>query len=307
MIGPAWVAGTTRARLLSTRRLGRANARRLAGRRSIDDAIAELARTPYGREVRPGRSQAEAEWGVSQVTLWHLRVLAGWLPPSGAEMVRLLAGYWEIANVEDHLARLEGRSSSRPYELGTLATAWRRLAAARSRQGLRSALAGSTWGDPGGDDPPTLLCGMRLAWGVRVAQEIPAAEDWAAAWLLLVVARDLFASDDGVVRRVRPRLGPLGWDWPSASSLSDLARMSPRTASWVLEDIHEVPELWRAEARWWSRLESDGHAMMSQPRPGPKVVLGAIALLGTDAWRTKGALQIAARGGRPIEAFDALG
>jgi hypothetical protein len=306
-MGAAWVAGSTRARLLASRRLGRANARSVASAHSVEEAIDTLARTPYGREVHAGCTHEQAERGISQVALWHLRILAGWLPATGADTLRLLAGYWEIANVEDLLGRVAGGPGHAPYALGSLATAWPRLATARTGPDLRSILARSAWGDPGAEDAAAILTWMRLAWGMRLAQEVPEAAELAAGWLGLVIARDLFTGDGGTVARLAPRLAPVGWAWPGATSIPDLARRIAASARWVIDDISGPSELWRAEARWWTRLEADGHELVRRPRPGREVVVGAAALLAADAWRTTAALQVAARGGHPLEAYDALG
>src|SRR5215472_379416 len=96
----AWVAGSVRASLLVSRRVGRAEARTLAGRGSLQDALRELAGSPYGREVEGARSLEEAQRAVAATLLWNLRVLAGWLPPAGGELLRALAAWYEIANVQ---------------------------------------------------------------------------------------------------------------------------------------------------------------------------------------------------------------
>ena len=112
---------------------------------------------------------------------------------------------------------------------------------------------------------------------------------------------------EGTAGRIARRLAPLGSEWPAATSLPDLARRVPSGARWVLDDVSEPSDLWRAEAGWWVRLESDGHDLLRQARPGRGVVVGAVALLAADAWRTTAALQVAARGERAVEAYDALG
>ncbi|MGY4969841.1 hypothetical protein ACWGCC_11540 [Streptomyces nigrescens] len=40
---------------------------------------------------------------------------------------------------------------------------------------------------------------------------------------------------------------------------------------------------------------------------GSAPVMGAVAVLSVDAWRVHGALELAARGGRPTEVFAAPG
>ena len=171
--GAGWVAGTVRARSLARRRLGAGAARRLATSSSLDDAVATLAATPYGHGVRVGQDLAAAERGLVETLLWHLRVLGGWLPRDGAAMLRLLAGWFEIANVEELLQRMAGRPAGEPLALGALATAWPRCAQARSPAELRATLATSPWGDPGGETLRDVQLGMRLSWAERLAAASP--------------------------------------------------------------------------------------------------------------------------------------
>ena len=65
-------------------------------------------------------------------------------------------------------------------------------------------------------------------------------------------------------------------------------------------------DLWRAETRWWARFERDGHALLSGARFGLGPALGAVAVLTGDARRVRAAIELASRGGRPLEDFDAL-
>jgi len=81
----------------------------------------------------------------------------------------------------------------------------------------------------------------------------------------------------------------------------------PARARWALEGATDPDELWRGEARWWSRVERDGFALLGERSGfGSAPVLGAVAVLAVDAWRVRAALELAARGGRPLEVFDAL-
>ena len=75
----AWVAGSVRARAMARRRYGAAAARSLAAGPSLADALNTLSDTPYGRDVHPGQSLAEAQHALGDTVLWHLRVLAGWM------------------------------------------------------------------------------------------------------------------------------------------------------------------------------------------------------------------------------------
>lgn len=79
-----------------------------------------------------------------------------------------------------------------------------------------------------------------------------------------------------------------------------------RRPHWVLAEIEEPGALWQAEAHWWRTVQVDGAEMLHNGRCGPRVVVGAVAVLSVDAWRVRAALGSAARGGRPWEVFDAL-
>ncbi len=105
---PGWVAGSVRARLLADRRLAGAGARSVAAAGDVSSAVAVVAASPYGRDVHGGMGLVDAERGVRATALWHLRVLAGWLPPGGSDVVRVLAGGHEIANIEAHVDELAG-------------------------------------------------------------------------------------------------------------------------------------------------------------------------------------------------------
>lgn len=306
-----WVAGSVRARALAQRRLGAGAARTLAASSSLEVALAALAGTPYRQKVRPGQRLAAAQRAVAATLLWHLRVLAGWLPREGADMLRLLAGWFEIANVDELLHRLAGGEAEEPFRLGALATAWPRLAPARSTAELRQTLVASPWGDPGAATPRAVQVGMRLSWLARVGDDVERSAPWAAGKAALLVARERFAAGRDLPAatpaRARALLGPGAL---AAASLAELARRLPARARWALEGVTDPDELWRAEARWWSRVERDGFALLGEGSGaglGPAPVLGAVAVLAADAWRVRAALELAARGGQPLEVFDALG
>jgi hypothetical protein len=305
-LGPAWVAGTTRARSLARRRLGGGAARKLAASASLDDATAALAVTPYRHGVRAGQDLAGAQRAVTVTLLWHLRVLAGWLPRAGERMLRLLAGWFEIANVDDLLQRMAGGHAEEPLPLGALATAWPRCARARSPAELRATLATSPWGDPGGETAREVQLGMRLAWAARLSR-LDRAAPWAAGSAVLLVARERFAAGRDLPAPLRGRAARLlGRDALAATSLGDLGRRLPDRARWTLEGVEDPGDLWRAEAGWWSRVERDGFELLDTAGFGAAPVLGAVAVLVADAQRVRAALELAARGGVPLEAFDAL-
>ncbi|GAB2862063.1 hypothetical protein [Lentzea nigeriaca] len=295
----AWVAGGVRAQALLRRRSGALGAREVAGCVSLADAQRLLDTGPYQRYVRVGQSLEQTEHAVAATLLWHLRVLAGWQPRAGAELVRLLAGWFEVANVLEHVRSLAGESSGELYRLGTLATAWPRLAATTSLVGLRHALAASPWGDPGAHDPWRIACGVQLGWAARVAGGVPQAAAWAAGAAALLVARVRF-----LLGRPVPDSALLGPESPG--DLTAFAGALPGEAAWALADVRDPADLWRAEERWWTRVENDAHTLLRGPGFGPEPVVGCVALLALDARRVRAALELAARGGRPVEVFDAL-
>jgi hypothetical protein len=288
------------------RRLGRRDVAALARCTSLEAALEALAPTAYGREVRPGQHLARAERAVTATWLWNVRVLAGWAPRSGVPLLRPLVAPLEVANTLDHLQRLAGRPAPEPYRLGGLATAWGRLAATTSAAQLRSVLAASPWGDPGDDDPRTVGLAMRAALADRVLSQVPPAAGWASGGLALVVA-------GLVVQRAEP---PSGFRVPAArvlgraplasADLPALRRALPRSAAWTLAGVDSAADLWRAEAGWWARVEHDARSLAARPTPGPEPVVGAVALLAVDAWRVRAALEQSARGGAPLEGFDAV-
>lgn len=306
-MGMSWVAGSVRGRSLTRRRLGRDGARAVAASPSLEVAVQQLVRSPYVHDVRVGQSLAQAQRGVAATALWHVRVLAGWLPRGGVDVARTLAGPWEIANVSFILASMQGAPLATSHELGALATISRRLGGASTPGQVRRSLVVSPWGDPGSDVPSEILSWMRLRWAERVAAAVPGAFDWAAGYLAMMVARDLFVAGRRPGRRGWPT-SPLGTGWERAGSIPDLAGRVPPSARWSLAGIEDGAGLWSAEARWWSTVERVALERHARFRPGsPEDVVASVALLGVDAWRSRAALEVASRGGQPIEAFDALG
>ncbi len=306
---PGWVAGSVRARNMLARRIGREQARRLAVAGSLDDALAELSASAYGRFVQPGMDLARAQRGIAETALWHVRVLAGWSPPGAIEAIRALAAWFELANIEDHLVYLAGGEAPTPFVLGGLATAWERVAETRTPSEARAALAGSPWGDPGADDLAGVLLGLRLAWARRLLDSLDDVGPWVQGAVALLVARELFlagrAPDELLARRPRD----IGTAWAQAGSLRALRDALPAEAAWVLDGVEEPADLWSAEVAWWRRVELDAEALAHAPLMGEQWVVGTIVLLGVDAWRAAGALESAARGGTAdaLEVFDRIG
>lgn len=301
----SWVAGSARARALTGRRLGRRAARDLAASASLDQALGRLAASPYGRDVRPGQSLVDAQHAVWSTALWHARVIAGWLPRGGAEMLRVMAGPWEIADCALLLAGEREAAGRPPFELAALGTAWSRLRDADSPAQVRLALAASSWGDPGTTTASELLAWLRMRWAERL-MGVPGAAAWGQGMLAILLARELFLAGRRPAGRRWP-VARLGRAWQEARSVVDLAARLPVGARWALESVDDPSDLWAAEAAWWLRVERDAWTMRSAFRPGQRQdVVAAVALLMVDAWRVAAALELAAQGGRPLEAFDAV-
>ncbi|GAA2154611.1 hypothetical protein GCM10009844_40680 [Nocardioides koreensis] len=303
----AWVAGSVRARSMTRRRVGRAEVRRLAAEPSLDAALALLTGTSYGHDVRPGMTLARAQRAAYEALVWNVRVLGGWVPRAGADLLRVLLAPFEIADVTEHLRRLRGEDVPAPYVLGSLATSWPRLAAAGDTGGLRRALATSPWGDPGGESPDEIVWAMRLSLADRAIAVAPPAAPWAAGAVALLLARGLALEHPALTAGARLSaarvVGPAA---AAATTLPDLAASLSRAASWPLTGVTEGRDLWRAECGWWGRVESDAFALTRSPRAGPSVVLGAVALMAVDAWRVRAALEVAARADASPEALDAV-
>jgi hypothetical protein len=302
-----WVAGSVRAKALVRRRLGAGTARRLAACGSLGDALQLLAATPYGANIRRGQALAAAQHEVAGTLLWDLRVLAGWLPRDGVRLLRTLGAWFELANVDELLQSIAGRPAGAEFRLGALATAWPRLRQAASTGELRAALAASAWRDPGHQTAQAVRLAMRARWAERVAELGDPARTWAAGAAALLVAGERFA----VGRAVDPAVmgGALRLLGPSAAraaTIDELAGSLPPAARWVLAGITSSAGLWRAEAALVSRVEQDGLRLLRAPGLGPGVVLGAVAVMACDAWRTRAALGLAARGGAPLEVYDEL-
>ncbi|GAA3248067.1 hypothetical protein [Nonomuraea helvata] len=271
-------------------------ARRIAECGSVGEAVALLKDTPYGHDVRRGQSLAEAQWAVLATLLWHLRVLAGWLPREGGQMVRVLARWFELANADELMYRFAGGEAEPEFTLGSLGTAWPRLRLCGSLPELRAALAASPWGDPGGAGRREIQLGMRLAWAERVVAAIPQARSWALGATALLLARARLGEGDGLADKARARCRVLlGGGALDASSPGEMVERLPAAARWVLHEIEDPGELWRAEERWWQRVEDDGRDLLTGAGFSAGPVLGAVVVLAADAQRVRAALELAAR------------
>jgi hypothetical protein len=292
---------------MAKRRVGLAEARRLAAAPSFDAALAELVATPYGHDVRIDHTLAQAQHAVAATLLWDVRVLAGWLPRDGADRLRVLASWFEIANVDELQRSTAGQAGPPLFALGSLGTAWHRLRSARSPAEVRRVLATSWWGDPGAEAPAAVGLGMRMAWAERVAAAVPPAAPWAAGAAALVLARELLvvgrALPAGAAASARRLLGSAALD---AASFPELVAALAGRARWAVSGVDRAEALWRAEARWWARVEADAFTLLHRPRFGLAPVVGAVAAAAVDAWRVRAALESAARGAGRSEVFDVV-
>jgi hypothetical protein len=307
-VSGAWISGSVRARLVvAERRLGREGARELAESPALRDALVVLGRSPYRREISLELSLEEAQRALAAKTLLDLRLLAGWLPQDALGLLRTLAAWFELANIEERIAYLGGAPGRRPFELGSLASAWPKASEAQSLEELRRALAPSGWGDPGGETPAELGLGLRLAWARRVADTAPGTRHWAAGGVALLVAQFLFVAGVPVEALPLPHVRLLGGAWQDAGTYARFVEALPPEAAWALVGTETPAELWRAETSWWRRVEDDADALLHRPLGDPEVVVGAAALLAADAHRASAALAASVRRELPgvEEAFDA--
>ena len=302
----SWVAGGVRSIALSKRTIGRAGIRAIAGSGSWDEALARLAASPYSRAIRPGQSLAAAQRAVAAALLWNLRVLAGWLPPAGVSMLRIVAGWFEVANIEARLQNTDGETAPPPFDLGALATYWRRLAATATRRDMQELLATTPWRIPADSSHRDVGLMLRAALLDRAVSGLAGADAWTAGAAALLVAADLVEGHDlpDGARRAIARI--IGEEAARARTLPTLQQQLPRHARWVFDDVETPERLWLAEAGWWTRIERDGYSLLGHAGFGPQTVLGACAVMAADAWRVRGALEIAARSGRGRREFDAL-
>jgi hypothetical protein len=309
------VAGSVRARVLAGQRIGADGAKRLAACNSLAQALAVLDETAY--RIAPGllppglsdpqQRLAAVQRAIGEAVLWDLRVLAGWLPQEGTPLMRVLAGWFEIANVSELLRALRADGSREYFELGALATAWPQLRLSHNVADVRRALARSAWKDPGGDWPAAVEVGLRARWAQRVAAVGEPARTWAAAAVALLVAGERFdphRPDNPVLGSTASAL--LGRSSLATSTVAELAAALPDALSWVFDAGTSASDLWRNEMAWWSRLERDGLSLLARPGFDQKAVIGATAVLAADARRVWSALEIAARGGGSAGVFDVV-
>jgi len=304
-VSASWVAAAVRARGLLDRRLGPDRIRDLGAESSLDEAVTSLADSAYGRYVHRGMTLEDAERAVDKTVLWHMRILAGWGPALSATSLRLLAGGFEIQNIEDLLLRFAGTPIAPPFELGALALSWTRLASASSAAELRQRLAESSWGDPGAEDLGTVRFGLRLVWASQVADRFPVLQRLAVGAARLAVSRAGAAGIDLDGRALRIARALIGSDLSNSGTNSRSAREEP-SANARMHGPASSDRLWEVEAEWWSEAESIASTLAASANPSRSTVVGVVLLLAADAWRVRSALEAVAGRSRVTEAIDAL-
>jgi hypothetical protein len=305
-VSAGWVAGSVRARALARRQLGASVARQVAACGSLREALGVLVGTAYAGVSEQAQGLAAVQHAINARVLWNWRVLAGWLPRGGLSLMRPLAGWFEIANIDELIEELDGRPSGERFELGALATAWPQLRGSASLGELRAALAASAWQDPGGDSGREIRVGVRARWAQRVAALGRPAPVWGAGAVAVLVAGERFAAGRALNPAMQGVARSLLGAAADAGTYADLRDRLPARLAWVLEPAPSPGDLWRAEAAWYARVERDGFGLLRSSASDWHPVLGAAAVLATDGRRAGAALELAARGGTPLEAYDAL-
>lgn len=291
-----WVAASVRARGMAQSRVGRGGCDRVAASQDFDTAVALLAGSVYGGRLAGVTTLGEAQRAVNTTILWRLRVLAGWMPASGTQLLTAAAAGFEVDNIVALAQRLHGRKDANaPYDLGALATAWPTVRTATSLADLWTALRESRWGDVGAlADPDPLADILTAAWLQRLMVAAPPVQPWAMTAFVLIAARTLFVDHAEPAARfaqiVRPSIAEA---WRSTHDLTTFSAALPRSARAVIGDNQSPAQLWRAEMRLVTRVEDDGARLLRSSLPGADVILGAVALLAVDAWRVRAALASA--------------
>ena len=320
----AWVSADVRAIAMSHRTVGRAGAANIAACSNLAAALTQLQSSPYARDIRPSHDLADAQRAVASTFLWNVRVLAGWVPAEGVGILRVAMAWFEILNLETRLrpgnpavgrpvstvgrpVSAVGRpvSAATPFELGTLASTPGGAESVDSDNVLER-LRTTWWGQPSNTSLWAIGLSMRSRLLDRAGSAIPGASTWAAGAAALIVAREQLIAGNQLPADVRHNLAhSLGQPALEAQSVDELRERLPRRASWVLDDVRTPEDMWRAESGWWARVEADGRELLRGATFGPEPVVGAVAVMGADAWRVRAALHAAALGGAR-EAFDAL-
>lgn len=302
-----WVAAASRGRSLTKRIVGPGGQRSLALAETWPNAVEELATTVYGTELPPNADRAAAQLAAANSTAWQLRVLAGWIPPSGRNLVRVAAAPLEILNVEQHLRQLSGADPQPPISLGSLASAWPRVEQCATPEAVRDALSVSVWFDPGGTTPGDISLGMRTAWVRRTVRHVPAATSWAVGYLAVLTARELFSFERNIAITTGRHIDHLlGRDWRKATTFAEFRDRLDSAAAWPLAGIESADQLWRGEVAVRRRVATDAARLTTRNRFDQEAIVGIVGLLLTDLYGVRAALETAGRGTYAVEVFDAV-
>jgi hypothetical protein len=279
-----WIAGDVRARgLAAAEAIDVASS--VAETPGLEPAVAVLGQTRWIRDTGSATSVETAERAVFETLIWQLRVLAGWLPSEGVEVVRSCVAWFEIRNIEDRLAYFAGASAAPPYELGRLGLISKSLGGTSNAEDIRRLMVASAWGDPGGEDAYAIRMWLRHRWHRRARDASPELRIWADAAAWLFALRERFAGRAGAdLIASKPPSLPSAWRWVTA-------------ATWSPGDM------WRAEERWWAQVRQEGLQLLHERVGGRGPALGAITTLAASARRIATALEIAAGvGGGELDA-----
>ncbi|OIQ84398.1 hypothetical protein GALL_337750 [mine drainage metagenome] len=303
-----WVAATVRARALAQRRAGSGASAVIARADTLRDGMDLLVGTAYEPQMADATDLAAVERTTDATVLWQLRVLAGWLPATASRLCRAAAGAFERDNITALAAQLgDGRSAPEAFELGALGTAWSSLRTSASTAELAAGLARSPWGAVSNDDAAALRDVLTVVWLRRLSDTAAAARPWALAGAALVASRTVLVDQVEPSPRLRRLLRPLiGSAWERATDLDAMRAALPRATGALLAGIAAPTDLWQAEARAMTAVETDAFRLVRSALPGPDAVLGALAVLATDAWRVRAALASAALGSGHSEVLDAV-
>ena len=242
---------------------------------------------------------ADAQRALLSTVLLELRLIAGWLPSDALGLIRTLAGWYELVNLEDRIAYLGGAPLRPPFELGSLDVAWSAASGAQSLGELRSALARSSWAIPEARRRPSSVSGSD--WPGR-AESPPASRRRRAGQRERPRCSSHASSSSPGCRSTRCRC-PTSDSWalpgrPPARTSGSSKPCQPRPRGRLRpQPISDL--LWRAEASWWTRVEQEARVLLGSAVAGRNVVVGAAALLAADARRVAVALGAVTRRGLP--------
>lgn len=279
-----WIAGDVRARALVAAE-GTDVASSVAATPGFAPAVAILGQTRWIRDIDSATSVEAAQRAVFATLIWQLRVLSGWLPSEGVEVIRSCVAWFEITNIEDRLAYFAGAPAAVPYELGRLGVISASLSGTSGAEDIRRLMRASAWGDPGSEAAYAIRMWLRHRWHRRARDASPELRIWAdaAAWLFALRERMAGRAGADVIASVPPSL-PSSWRWVTA-------------ATWSAD------ELWRAEERWWAQMRQEGLQALREPVGGRGPALGAVITLAASARRIATAFEIAAGvGGGELDA-----